>query len=284
LRRGGDGVVFSLVGGGLAEIISQFLGGLVLVVGDAEFELAFFGAQDNRLALHASDHIEGGFGLAAQGQFQEVVFDASLHGFAQLGLNLEKAVGRAKPAQPLMRPLVVVIFDPEFDALARGVETLELGANKKLLPERRPEALDLAQGHGMVRAGLDVADPVFLEFGLKAAGAAPGSILAAVVGQHLLGRFELGDGHPIDFDDGLGGGAAEEIGADQVAGVIVQEGDEVGIAAPQAESEDVTLPELIGCGALEETGPGEIAGSLFGRGRHEVGLLQPLPDGAGAGR
>ena len=120
------------------------MGRLVLVVGDTEFEFALLGAEDDRLAFHPADHVEGGFGLAAQSQFQEVFLDARLEGFAQLGLNLEKAIGRAEAAQTLVRSLVVVIFDPEFDPLPGGVKALELDANQKLLPEGGPEAFDLA--------------------------------------------------------------------------------------------------------------------------------------------
>ena len=73
--------------------------------------------------------------------------------------------------------------------------------------------------------GFDVADPVLFQLGLKTAGAAPGSILAAIVGEHLLGRLELAHGHAIDLDDRFGGGTAKQIGPDQVAGVVVQVGD-----------------------------------------------------------
>jgi hypothetical protein len=41
--------------------------------------------------------------------------------------------------------------------------------------------------------------------------------LTAIVGQHLLGRLEFGDGLPIDLDHRLSRRAAEEIGADQEA-------------------------------------------------------------------
>ncbi len=242
----------------MVEIISQFLSGLVLVVGDTEFELALFGAQDDRLALHAADHVEGGLGFSAQGHLEEVLLQAGLDGAAQLGLDFEEAVGRAETVQALVRPLVVIIFDPKFDPLAGGVKAGELGADQELLPDRRPKAFDLAQSHGVVGPGLDVSDAVLFELGLEAAGAAPGGVLAAVIGEHLLGWFELADGHPIDLDDGLSGGTAEQIGAHQVARVIVEERDEIGIAATQAEGEDVRLPHLVGRGSLEESRTGDV--------------------------
>jgi hypothetical protein len=108
--------------------------------------------------------------------------------------------------------------------------------------------------------------------------------LAAIVGEHLFGRFELGDGLAIDLDHGLRGGTAEQIGADDETGVIIQEGDDVGVTAAQPEGEDVRLPHLIGRGPFEETGPREVA--LFRRRLlgHQTSLVQLCPDRFGAGR
>jgi hypothetical protein len=267
------------------EVISQFLGGLVVIVGDTEFELALLGAEHDRLAVHAPDQVEGRLGFAAQSQLQQIFLDAGFEGLAQLGLNLEEAVRRAQALDPLVRPFVVVIFDPEFDALAGSVEALELGAHQELLPDRGPEPFHLAQGHRMVRPRFDMVDPVLLELGFEPAGAAPGGVLPPVVGEHFLGRFELGDRHPIDFNHRLGGGAAKQIRADHVPGIVIQEGDQVGVAAAQPERENITLPHLVGRGPLEEAGPGEL-GFLFRRRRrgHQVGFLQPLAHGGGTGR
>jgi hypothetical protein len=150
---GGVGVrflrsVFSV--GFLVEVIGKFLFEVLLIT-DTEFEFALLGAEHDRLAVHPPDHVEGRLGFAAQGQFQEVFLNARLDGFAQVMLDLEEAVRRAQALDALMRPLVVVIFDPEFDALAGGLEALELGADQEVLPEGGPETLDLAEGHGMLR-------------------------------------------------------------------------------------------------------------------------------------
>jgi len=59
-----------------------------------------------------------------------------------------------------MRSPVVVVLHPESNALAGGLEAVELGALQKLLPEGFPEAFDLAQGHGVMRPALDVVHPV----------------------------------------------------------------------------------------------------------------------------
>jgi hypothetical protein len=212
--------------------------------------------------------------LTAQGHLQEVFLDARFDGLAQLGLDLEEAIGGTQSADALVGPLVVVIFDPDFDALARGIKTFELRAGQELLPDALPEAFDLAQRHGMMRAGFEVRDTVLLQLRLEARSAAPGGVLAAIVGEHLFGRFELGDGLAIHFDHRLRGGAAEQIRADDEARVIIKERDDIRVTATQPESENVRLPHLVGRGPLEETGPREIA--LFRRRllRHEPGLVE----------
>ena len=111
----------------LVEVISKFLF-VVLLITDTEFELAFLGAQHDGLSVHASHHVERSLGFAAQGQFQKVFLNTLFDGAAQLRLDLEEAVGRTQSFDALMRPLVVVIFDPEFDAFAGGLEAVELGA------------------------------------------------------------------------------------------------------------------------------------------------------------
>jgi len=127
------------------------LSGLILRVGEFEFEFTFFGAQDDRLAFHAADHIEGSARLSAQRHLQQVFLDAGLDGLAQRGLDLEEAIGRAQSANALMRALVVVMLDPEANALARLLETSELSARQEVLPDRLPEALDFPQRHGVLR-------------------------------------------------------------------------------------------------------------------------------------
>lgn len=151
-------------------------------------------------------------GFSAQSQFQQVFLNASFDGFAQLNLYLEEAVRRTKPFNPLIGPLVVIVFDPEFDPLSSHFETVELGPYQKLLPNGRPEPLDLAQGHRMLRTAFEVSDAVFLEFGLETADAAPGRVLTTVVSEHLFGRLILADGDPIHFDDRMGRWTAEQVG------------------------------------------------------------------------
>ena len=119
--------VFSLVAGVLVEVIGKFLF-LVLLVADTEFEFALLGAEHDRLAVHPPHHVERRLRFAAQSQLKQVFSNTLFDGLTQLRLDLEKAVGRAKAFDALVRPLVVVVFNPELDAFPGGVEALELGA------------------------------------------------------------------------------------------------------------------------------------------------------------
>jgi hypothetical protein len=191
------------------EVIGKFLFGVIVLIADTEFEFALLGAEHDRLAVHPPDHVEGRLGLAAQGQLQEIFLNALFNGGAQLGLDLEEAIRRTQALDALMRSLVVVILDPKFDPLAGGIETVELGADQKVLPDRGPEAFDLTERHGMLRPRLEVRHAILFEFGLEATDAAPGGVLAAVVSEHLLGWLKLADRDAIDFNHGRRRGTAE---------------------------------------------------------------------------
>lgn len=251
---------------------------------DAEFEFALFGVEHDGLTVHAADHVEGRPGLAAQGQFQQVVLQARFEGLLEFGLDLEEPVGRTETPDALMGATVVVVFDPEFDPLPGRLKALELGAGEELAPDGGPEAFDLAQGHGMMGAALDVGDPILFELGLETADTAPCGVLAPVVGKHLLGRLILAGSHPVNLDDRMGRGAAEQVRARDEPGIIIQVGNQVGVFAAQPEGEDVALPHLVGGGPLEEPWPGEVALAAFGSGRlHQAGPVQPVAHGLRAG-
>jgi hypothetical protein len=211
------------------EVVGEFF--VFVSIVDREFEFSFFGPENDGLPFHAADHVEGGFGLAAQSHLQQVVGDAGLDGFAQLTGYFKEAVGWAQTFDALMGPLVIIILDPKADALAGRLEAFELGPREELLPDAGPEPLDLAEGHGVMRTGLEVGDAVLFKLGLEAGSAAPTGVLASVIRQHLLGRVELAHGGAEDFQDVFGRLAAEQIGPDQETGIIIHEADEIGIAS-----------------------------------------------------
>jgi hypothetical protein len=263
------------------DVVDEFL--VFVSIVDGEFEFTFFGPEDDGLPFHAADHVEGSLGLTAQRHLQQVFLDAGLDGFAQLGGDLEEAIGRAQTFNALMRPLVIVIFDPVTNAFPGRLEAVELSAGKELLPDGLPEPFDLAEGHGMMRAGFEVVGAVLLHLGLETGGAAPVDVLATVVGEHLPGRLKLRGGDAEDFENIFGGMTAEQVSADQEAGVVIHEADEIGVLAAQTERENIRLPHLVGRGPLKEARPGEVTPSL-GRALHQTFLLKSLAHRLRAGR
>ena len=263
------------------DVVDEFL--VFVSIVDAEFEFTFFGPKDDGLAFHAADHVEGSLGLTAQSHLQQVFLDAHLDGFAQLRGDLEEAIGRAQTFNALMRPLVVVIFDPVTDAFPGRLEAVELSSGKELLPDGLPEPFDLAEGHGMMRAALEVVSPILLHLGLETSGPPPIDVLTPIVGEHLPGRLKLRGGNAEDFENIFGGMTAEQVSADHEAGVVIHEADEIGVLAAQTERENIRLPHLIGRGPLKEAGSGEIAPSP-GRTLHQTFFLESLAHRLGAGR
>jgi hypothetical protein len=88
-------------------------------------------------------------------------------------LDLKEAIRRTQAFDTLIGPLVVVVFDPEFDPFPGRFEAVELGSDEELLPDGGPEAFHFAERHRMLRPRFEVRDPVFLQFGLEPAGAPP---------------------------------------------------------------------------------------------------------------
>ena len=158
-----------------------------------------------------------------------------------------------------MRAAVIVILHPGLHPLLRLLEAVELGAPQEVRPDRFPEALDLAQGLRMMRRAAEMMDVILAQFLLEARLAPPTGVLPAIVGEHLLGRAVRRHGPPIDFQHMLRRLAAIQPQPHDVAGVIVQEADQVGILPQQPNRANVALPHLIGCGALEQARLGRLA-------------------------
>jgi hypothetical protein len=257
---------------------------VVLLVTDTEFEFALFGPEDDGLSVHPSDHVEGCPGFAAQGQFQEIFLNASLDGLAQLGLDLEEAVGGTKSVNALIGPLVIVIFNPQLDPLAGGVEAVELGPHQELLPEGGPEAFHLAEGHGMLGPRFEVRDPVLLQFRLKPAGARQLVYCRPLSVSISPGGWNSPAATRYTSITAAAVGLRNKSAPHDEPRVIIQEGDDIGVTSAQPEGEDVRLPHLIGRGSFEEPGTRDIP--LFRRRtfRHQLSFMQTLPHRLRAGR
>jgi hypothetical protein len=154
------------------------------------------------------------------------------------------------------------MLHPQPHALARRLETVKLGSHQELFPDRLPEPFDLAQGHGMMRPALDMVNPILAQLRLETRRSAPTRILAALIREHLFGHAVLRHCRAVHLQDMLGRLAAKHVQPHQVAGVVIQKADEVGVLASQTEGEDVGLPHLVGRGALKKAWLGWIGRRL----------------------
>jgi hypothetical protein len=254
----------------LSRIVDKFFVGRGVVAIEQHPHLALLRPDHHRLAAHATHHVEGIHRAPPQRQLECVLSNPLFDGLPQLVGDLEEPVGGTKPPDALVRPLVVVILHPQRGALHRLLEAVELRPLQKLPQDRLPEALNLAERHGVMRPGADVPHPVFLKLLLEPRLAPPVGVLPAVVGQDLLGDPVVGDSTTIGLQDMLGRLAAVQPERGDVAAVVVDEPDQVGVVAPQPHGQNVALPELVGSGALEEARLGWVLLRLDGTLLHQT--------------
>jgi len=98
----------------------------------------------------------------------------------------------------------------------------------------------------MMRPALDVMNPIFPQFRLETRGPAPTRVLASLIGKHLLGHAVLRYRSAVHLQHMLRRLAAKHVQPHDVAGVVIQKADEIGILAPQPEGENIGLPHLVG--------------------------------------
>jgi hypothetical protein len=232
---------------------------------DKHLDLAFFGSDHHRLATHAAHHVKWVHRPAPKRQLQSVFLHALFQRLFQIVGDLEKPVGRTQPADALVRPLVVVIFDPEGAPLHSLFEAVKLHPLKKLVENGFPEPLDLTQRHGVVGLGPDVLDPVFFHLFLKPRLPTPVGVLPAVVGEHLPRHPIIGYRSTIGLQNVLGRLAAVQTQPGNVTAVVVQIPDQVCVAPPKTQGHDVALPQLVGTRSLEKTRLGWVLDRLAPR-------------------
>ena len=220
--------------------------------------------------------------LAAQGHFQKIFLDARFKGFAHFRSHLKEPVGWTQSFDPLVGAFEVVILDPEGDALPGLFKTIEQGPAQKLLVQGGPEAFDLSQRHRMMGGRADVMDVFLLQFLLEPGLAPPGGILSAVVGQHFPGCFVSGHRSAENLQHVLASLAVKQAGPDYEPGIIIHESDQIGVAKPHLEGENIALPHLIRGGPFEEPGPDQVP-ARFGWRLDQPFFLELLPDRFGAG-
>jgi hypothetical protein len=198
--------------------------------------------------------VEGFAGRLLAREPHGVVGDRFLDRRSHVRHCAEEAIGGNEAVERLMRSLEVVGLNEESEPAIAISVVGEHGAREELVPERFPEALDLAERLRMLRATLDVTNAVLAERALEVGLAAPGRVLATLVGQDLARLAPSGDASRESLHDELGALMMGERVRDDEARVIVHERSEVeALLATEQEREDVGLPELIGLCALEAT-------------------------------
>jgi hypothetical protein len=226
--------------------------GLGLLVTDLHTQ-ARAGSGDAQVAIaQATDDVEGLPGCLLERQTHRVGRHALLDRRSHVRRRLEETVRGHQPVDTLVRALEVVRVDVQPEStLAVGV-VAEDRAREKLLPQRLPEALHLAQRLRVLRPALDVTDALTPQLLLEVRLAAPRRVLPPLVGQDLARRPPRRDGSLQRLHHQARSLVVRHRPAHQKARVVVHEGCHVeALVTSQQEGEDVRLPHLVGRSALE---------------------------------
>jgi hypothetical protein len=206
-----------------------------------------FGRRDAEIAIAEPAHqIEGLLGRLLASESQRVGLDRLLHRVAHLLRRAEESVGGHEARQRLVGPVEVVVVDEEREPSLAIAVVRKDRAREKLVPQRLPEALDLAQRLRMLRAALHVADAVATQQLLEGRLAPPRGVLSTLVGEHLVGRAVAGE-RPLErLEHQLRLLMVRQRVSDDVARVVVHEAHEIQPLVPaQQKREEVRLPHLI---------------------------------------
>jgi len=189
----------------LSRIVDKFFLRSTALAVKQHPDFALLRPDHHRLAAHAPHHVEWVHRPAAKGELERILLEPLLDRLLQLVGDLEEPVRGAKPPDPLVGPLVVVILDPQGGALHRLLEAVKLRPLQELPQQRLPEPLDLAKGHRVVRPGADMFDALFLQLLLEAGLAPPVGVLPPVIRQNLLGNPVVGHRPTVGLKHVLGG-------------------------------------------------------------------------------
>lgn len=110
------------------------------------------------LVAEATDQIKRLLRCLLLREPQRVRFDLPFDGRTDLRRGPEESVRRDMSVDALVRALEVVVLDEELDASKTVREVSEDRLAQKLVPQRLPEAFDLAEGLGMLWTALAVRD------------------------------------------------------------------------------------------------------------------------------
>jgi len=155
-------------------------------VANADVEPGLARCDRQPLIAELSDDVEGLARLLLEREPQRVLCDLRLDCLAHMGRGAKEAVRGYETFERLVRTLEVVVREVVLEPALSVDEVREDRAAEKLVPQRLPEALDLAERLRMLRSTPDVLDAVSLQRLLEDRTTTPHRVLPAIVGQHFL--------------------------------------------------------------------------------------------------
>ncbi len=224
----------------------------LLVVAELHLERVALRGDRHVAIAEASDEVEGFARRLLARQPHLVVGNALLDRRAHVRSRAEESVRGHEPLERLVRALEVVRVDEMPDAPVTVREVREDRAREKLVPERLPEALDLAERLRVLRAAFDVSDAVSPKLLLEFRLAAPHRVLPPLVRQYLARGAVPRNRASERFHHETRLLLVGERKRDEIARVVVHEADQIKpLVLAQQKREDVALPELVGLCSLE---------------------------------
>lgn len=233
--------------------------------------------RDGKVAIaEAPDQIKRFSRRLLPRQAHLVVGDAALDDLAHMRCRAEESIRWHQTSERLVWPLEVVCVDEVHRAAVAVRVVRKHRARQKLVPQRLPEALDLAERLRVLRPTLDVPDAVLAKLLFEFRLAAPGRVLPALVRQHFLRRAVLCDAARQRFHHQHRALVMRQRKRQQETRVVIHEARQIEpLVLAQEKREDVALPELVRLRTLEAAGR-MLACPLTLALRHHAGLMQDL--------
>jgi len=247
-------------------------------VADVHFEAALAGGDREPLITELTDDVKRLSRRLFEREPELVRRDRALDLGAHVSRCFEEAIGWHEAIECLMRTLEVVVADEMIEPVLRVLHVREDRAAEKLVPQRSPEALDLAKRLRMLRSAPDMLHAEPREELLEFSPPTPHRVLPAVVRQHFSG-IAVGRNAPLE---GLHHERRllvmrERVSHDEAAVVVHEHAHVQPLRPPQPKREDVRLPQLIRRRAFEA--PRSVfAFDRWRRGFDQSLLVQDPPD------
>ncbi|HSG63544.1 MAG TPA: hypothetical protein VLD39_01020, partial [Gammaproteobacteria bacterium] len=152
-------------------------------VADADIEAALARSDGQPLISELADDVERFARLLFEREAQRIRRDLLLDRLAHVRRGAEEAIRRHQSLEGLMRPLKIVVSEVVLEPSLRVDEVREDRAPEKLVPQRLPEALDLAERLRVLWPTANVGDAMSRQRLLEFGATAPHRVLPTVVGE-----------------------------------------------------------------------------------------------------